>query len=455
MSTTMSDKSSAGAESTGQPYLVVSGDSHAGPALETDLRPYCPEQYLEEFDRFAAEYREAASKGQRAWSNNSFAGQAHKASDELDVDVMTEEARKEGLDKLARVLANPGSMDVHARLADMDEQGVTSEVIFAGAQNRQVLPWAGGTDAGSAAVSPELRIVGGHMWNQWLADFCSAAPERLLGVAQIPIWDVDAAVKEIQWAADHGLRAINFPAPRPDYPSYNETDVYEPLWSVAEETGMPLVTHSASGESASGGKGEGATMVFHAENLWLSRRGLSQLIFGKVFDRHPGLIVCFMEQRGNWVQHTLNELDSQCLGGADSGTLALLGAPMRPPKRLPSEYWRSNCIIADSFMAPYEAAMRHEIGIETLMWGSDYPHIEGTWPNTQLALRNTFAGIPEDEVRMILGSNGARAFRLDTKALQPIVDRIGPKPEELAKPLGPDEFPAYRGYSFRRGGSYH
>ncbi len=436
------------------PYLVVSGDSHAGPSLD-DLRPYCPARYVDEFDAFAAAHRAELDANQRAWASGSFGGRALDSSETADIAFMDPAARAQALTKLERVLTNPGSIDPHARLADMDEQGITSELVFAGAQNRHILPWAGGTNAGSPTIQAELRAVGGHIWNAWLADFCSAAPERLLGVAQIPIWDVGAAVEEIRWAKDHGLRAINFPAPRPDYPAYNVTSVYEDLWNVVEAVDLPLVTHTASGETASGGDGEGAVLVYCAENLWLSRRGLSQLIFGKVFDRHPRLTVAFVEQRANWVVQTLEEFDSQILGAKDSSTIAVLGAPVSLPQRMPSDYWRTNCVVADSFMAPFEAALRNEIGVETMLWGSDYPHMEGTWPLTHLALRNTFAGVPHEDVRAILGTNAVRIFNLDTAIVGPVAQRVGPSPADVDRPLTAEEMPAYRGLSFRRGGTFH
>jgi predicted TIM-barrel fold metal-dependent hydrolase len=347
-----------------------------------------------------------------------------------------------------------GSVDPHARLRDMDADGITSDVIFAGAQNGNQLPWMGAFDMGSVKNDAELRVLGSHMWNQWLADFVSVAPERLLGVMQIPIWDIDAAIEEVRWGAAHGLRAINFAAPRIDYPAYNE-DVYEPFWAVVEEVGLPLVTHNASGDRGVGHTGRGSLLLWLAETMWLSRRGLGQLIFGGVFDRYPSITLAFVEQRAHWVHEAVTELDSVFLGGPTHHPLPLLGGIVEAPKKMPSEYWLSNCVVAASFMAPFEAGMRHEIGINTLMWGSDYPHIEGTWPRTRPAMRNTFAGVPEEEVRIILEDNGIRTFHLDTTVLRPIADQIGPTPSELARPLEPDEFPAYHGLAFREAGSYH
>jgi predicted TIM-barrel fold metal-dependent hydrolase len=427
-----------------RPYLIVSGDSHAGPSLEKQLRRYCPKKYTEKFEEFVnlvhdGQVREFPSIPTSAATDSS---------------PMSVEIRQSGLELLQRVKTNTGSMEPDARLSDMDADGITSELIFAGGMNGEVLPWAGAFDAGSTDFDSELRALGGHMWNEWLADFCATAPERLLGVAQIPIWDIAAAIKEVRWAKDHGLRAINFPAPRRDYPAYNEMGVYEAFWSVVEEVELPLVTHAASGEAGSD-KGQGAAMLFLSELFWLSRRGLGQLIFGGVFDRHPSIRVAFVEQRGNWVQHTLNELDSSYLGAPINSAMPLLGLPLHGPKHRPSEYWTTNCFIVDSFMAPFEAAMREEIGLETLMWGSDYPHLEGTWPFTRLSLRNTFAGVPENEVRTILGHNGARLFNLDLNILEPVAERIGPKPVDLATPLTPEEFPPYPGQAFREVGSYH
>jgi hypothetical protein len=106
-------------------------------------------------------------------------------------------------------------------------------------------------------------------------------------------------------------------------------------------------------------------------------------------------------------------------------------------------------------MAPFEVALRHQVGVANLTWGSDYPHMEGTWPYTRLSLRHTFAGVPEHETRMILGDNAVRAYHLDVDVLRPVADRIGPTPEELNTPLAPGEFPVDRGYAFREHSTFY
>jgi predicted TIM-barrel fold metal-dependent hydrolase len=439
---------------TNEPYLIVSGDSHAGPLLRSQLREHCPSKYLDRFDEFVAQRGEgdvAISFSSADALNNAAASSPEEVARQSGLDP---QAWDEGRSTVERILGCRGAFDPTARLADMDADGITSELILAGSQNDEDLPWTGGFDAGSPEVDAELRSVGGEIWNRWLAEFVSAAPERLLGTMQIPIWDVDGAVKQIYWGAEHGLRAINFPAPRPDYPAFNE-DVYEPLWSAVEDVDLPLVTHTASGAAGSGNKGLGSLMVWMSEVHWLSRRGLAQMIFGQVFDRHPRLKVAFVEQRGDWVGPVLRQLDDVYLGGPKNGTIPIKYViPIEGPKLKPSEYWVQNCFVVASFMAPYEAALRNEIGIQNLLWGSDYPHVEGCWPRTRLALRNGMSEVPETDARVILTDNGTRLFNLNRRVLDPVATRIGPTPEDVGRPLTPEEFPAYRGLAFRTSGTW-
>jgi predicted TIM-barrel fold metal-dependent hydrolase len=210
---------------------------------------------------------------------------------------------------------------------------------------------------------------------------------------------------------------------------------------------MPLITHTGGGESPLGVAPNlpGWKQLYAYERLWLTRRNLWQLIFGGVFERHPALRFILTEQVVSWVAETLADLD-------DLYRQFVRNPRYYSPPRMPSEYWATNCYNSGSFLAPHEAAMRHDVGLENLLWGSDYPHLEGTWPYTRLALRNTFAGLPEHDVRLILGENAIRAYNLDGARLRPIADRIGPRPEEVAVPLAPGEVPlatSFPGLAFR------
>ena len=98
----------------------------------------------------------------------------------------------------------------------------------------------------------------------------------------------------------------------------------------------------------------------------------------------------------------------------------------------PTEYFERQCYIGASFMPPHEGVDRHRIGVEKLMWGSDYPHMEGTWPNTMESLQATFGQYPENEIRTILGAKAAEVYGFDLESLKPTGDRIGPSLAEIS-----------------------
>ena len=137
-----------------------------------------------------------------------------------------------------------------------------------------------------------------------------------------------------------------------------------------------------------------------------SRRPMWQMMLGGVFDRFPGLKVILTEIRLDWIPATLAHLDEAYEQHRDQ----------MPAKRKPSEYWRTNFLAGASFIHKSEVEHRHELGVETILFGRDFPHPEGTWPHTREFLRAAFAGVPEDELRLMLGLNGIRFLGLDRVA---------------------------------------
>ena len=171
--------------------VVVTSDGHCGPQPE-QLREYCPQQYLEQFDMFFAAQRERRSMMPK-----------------------DERSRDEIMKTPQRNTLTDGGWDPHARLRDMDYDGVAGEVIFHGLNQGPgvyPLPWGDLIGTGFDVNTPyELVALGRHMYNQWLADFCSVEPDRRAGLCQLPMWDMGAAIKELEWAASAGLRGVNFP----------------------------------------------------------------------------------------------------------------------------------------------------------------------------------------------------------------------------------------------------
>ncbi|MDV7241626.1 MULTISPECIES: amidohydrolase family protein [Rhodococcus] len=409
------------------PYILVSTDGHVGPSLTGQLREYCPAEYLEEFDRYAE-----ANAGPVAFVGTN--------------DMQSERKQSEAQREAVRLAFEcRGQQDPHVRIKDMNADGVAAEVIFAGGQNDEVLPFLSPLGLSVDGVDAQLQQVGQQIYNRWLADFVTVEPERHVGLVHVPIWDIDEAIKAVRWGHEHGLKGVNFPAPRRGLTAYNDP-AYDPFWRVVEELDMPLCAHSGGGETPLGITGPGGMELFQSEALWLGRRAIHQMIFGGVFERFPGLKLVFCEQRTAWVPQTIADLDSIYYGATATPFVKKLAPP--------SEYYRRNCFIGGSFLAPFEAAQRYEVGVDNLMWGTDYPHQEGTWPNTALAVRNTFHSIPEDETRKILGETAVRVFNFDADKLRKISDRIGPQPADVARPVPASELPAHRGFAFRERGQY-
>jgi predicted TIM-barrel fold metal-dependent hydrolase len=153
------------------------------------------------------------------------------------------------------------------------------------------------------------------------------------------------------------------------------------------------------------------------------RQAVWQLMLGGVFDRHPNLRVMLCEVRGDWLPDTIRHLDA--VYERKRGDV--------PAVRQPSEYWQSNCFVGLSFLHKAEVGMRHEIGVDTIGFGRDFPHTEGTWPNTIEWLGHALRGVSKEDVGRIVGENAVRALGLDPARLAAIASRIGPTYADICR----------------------
>ena len=407
--------------------VIVSCDTHIGPRLREDLREYCPKAYLEDFDDFTT--------------------------------FVEEKGGTRGLDALN---ATEGHFDPHARIRDLDADGTAAECIFHGSQNGQPVPFIisdpslGAMTMGRKYdVSYEHAAVGRHIYNEWLADFCSVEPERHVGLAHLPMWDIDASIAEAKWAREHGLRAVNFPVEAGPVTElkrsrfaglhYYNDPIWEPFWAACEDLGMPLVSHGGAGDPQM--ELAGAMPVWIQESREIARRPIHRLIFAGVFERYPGLKLVLTELPGDWWRVKLADMDSLGMygGGADG---------MKP-----SDYAKRNIFLGASFQARFEAedAIEHDYW-QNIIWGTDYPHVEGTWrrpgegetPQSQLSLRYTYWDKPIDKVLHMIGLNGVEVYGLDGDALHKVAQRINaPTVAEVQTPI--DAIPEGHGmWAFRQ-----
>ena len=396
-----------------EPLVVVTADTHIGPRVKHDLRPYCPAKYLAAFD---------------------------DALDEVDTDAAGSKARTDERTKragnLRRNLRTEGHYDVTARLRDMDYDGIAAEVIFHGSQNTESIPFQNPINHFRGIPEDlELGSVGLHLYNHWLADFVSTEPTRHVGLVHLPLWDIAAAIAELEWAADAGLRGVNFPAPRPELLPYNRRE-WEPFWSACEALEMPLATHAGAADPRQWSGPESTCLLALESGGWPSRRGMHFMILGGVFERHPGLKLVLTEQPGDWWTGALADIDSTYLSTRDTPGFA------EQVPRLPSEYASANVFIGASFLAHYEAERAVLEGYtDRVLWGSDYPHMEGTfqYPDSfeepsvsRMSMRFTFAGLPATDVRAMVGENAMSVYGLDADELAKVAARIGaPTIDEL------------------------
>ncbi|WP_372514225.1 amidohydrolase family protein [Mycobacterium interjectum] len=212
---------------------------------------------------------------------------------------------------------------------------------------------------------------------------------------------------------------------------------WEPLWAACDEAGV-VVNHHGGNAGPNPTDGWGSSFaVWVYETHWFAHRALWHLIFSGALDRHPDLTVVFTEQGAGWIPATLDSLDVAAAryGRANSAIARFAGPTAGSLSLKPSGFWARQCYVGASFMRPVECAERHRIGVEKIMWGSDYPHLEGTAPYTREALRHTFSCVPADEVAAMVGGNAAAVYGFDLDALAPLVDRIGPTVAEVAEPL--------------------
>jgi len=402
-------------------YLLITADTHAG----SDPRGYGP--YLER--KWRGDFQD--------WV---------KASDHLAKvirNVMGD--RSIGVDGDPDVDGDR-NWNSSRRLRETEADGVVAEVIFPNTSP----PFAPTmlTEFGEHEIGndPERRWAGIQAHNRWLADFCREAPGRRAGIALIFLPYVEESVEEIRWAKENGLTGgVLLPGAPPGSgvePLY--APKYEPIFAVCEELGMPLNHHSGGSTPDFGMYLPQSLAMFMLEVTWWAHRALWHLIFSGVFERHPDLQFALTETGVSWAPGVLEQLDHFYLRMKhnDQCSEHIFGGPTVEKLSLtPSEYFARQCHIGASFLPPRECERRHEIGVDKIMWGSDYPHVEGSYPFTREHLRLTFAGVPEDQIQQLVALNAAKLYGFDLEQLAPLAARFGPTKAEIAEPLSQGDIP--------------
>ena len=293
-----------------------------------------------------------------------------------------------------------GGYEPEEHIRDMKIDGVSAEVLY---------PSIGlffYTIDDSELLSAALRT-----YNDWLAEFCSTNPDRLKGIAMLNLDDVDDGIKELARAAKMGLVGAMISERPPDERRYYGAE-YERFWSAAQDLNMPLSLHTATNRGSRPIELDinvGVASV-RAMKVVFPAVSLCDMIFSGVFERFPKLKVSVVEFELAWAAHLLNTMDYTYVERPEEAFYRFKG------DALPSDFFHNNVFLSFQEDA-VGIRLRDVIGVDKLMWGSDYPHSESTFPRSREIIDGILEGVPQDEKAKIVGGNVARLFPFDLEKI--------------------------------------
>ena len=290
-----------------------------------------------------------------------------------------------------------GGYDPVQHLRDMEVDGVAGEVLYPS----QGLFYFRVAD--TALMSAIFRA-----YNDWLAEFCKTDASRLKGIAMINLDDVQDGIRELERAARLGLGGAMITEYPLEHRRYDQPE-YEPFWAAAQALGMPLSLHTATrrqGKIRGAGDKTLRDASSRATKAFYPALSMCDLIFSGVFERYPRLTLAIVEFELAWAPHVLTSMDYTYRERHGEAIYRFKGG-MRP-----SDFFHRNIVL--SFQEDVIGIrLRDAIGVDNMMWGSDYPHSESTFPRSREILKAILAGVPADEQAKIVGGNTARVYHFD------------------------------------------
>ena len=299
---------------------------------------------------------------------------------------------------------HPGGMDKTQRVNEMAADGVSAEVLYPTHGLRTL-----------SLDDPELEEACVRVYNDWIADYCRAAPDRLIGLGMLSMYNVDHAIQEMARAREAGLRGcIIWQVPPPELPF--TADHYERFWAAAQDMGMPVNLHILSGHGYSKRRsfGQQESPVSDRaleqerqsvnEKLIQAMDSLYDLIFSGVFERYPRLKVVLVENEIGWIPFLLEQWDYYFQRhGVDRPGVRL--------KRLPSECFHQQ-VYATFFNDAVGGRMLSWWGEDNCMWSNDYPHGNSTWGHSREIVARDMGDLPSERRAKLLRDNVARLYEI-------------------------------------------
>ena len=298
-------------------------------------------------------------------------------------------------------IKKPAGTDKRKRLDEMAAGAISAEVLFP-TWGLKLL----------ALDDPELERTCVRVYNDWIADYCAATPERLLGLAVLSCYDIDAAVAELQRGADLGLRGATIWQVPPKGLSF-ASDHYDLLWAAAQEMRMPINLHinTGHGYTKHPEKMEGSHQT--AMKLHAALDTMHDLIYSGVLERFPDLRIVLAENEIGWIPWILEQWDFTFVNGREGARLGPTAERFYRPEPamtlLPSEYWQRQ-VYATFFNDSVGGRILGWWGADNCMWSSDFPHGDSTWPHTQQILARDLSDLPTESRAKLVRDNVAKLY---------------------------------------------
>jgi len=374
-------------------YRLLDADSHVSEPLNL-WQARLPAKYRDKAPRMLTEY-----DGQPgAWWLIEDGRHPHNVILGFGANKTVEELQQ-FLKSFSYAGAHRGGWDPAQRLKDMDQDGVAGDVLYTTLGFRMF--WM--KDAGFQRACFQV-------YNDWLAEFCSHSPKRLKGVGLISLYDPKQGAQDLEDCAKKGLAGgLIWASPPEELPFYST--VYDPFWAAAQELRMPLSIHEFAGfgriyweESSAEIRAIADAVASHEVETTFAT-----FILSGILERFPRLKIISAELNCGWLAYFLQRMDK----AFESRGARLRGSPF--PTKLtmkPSEYFHRQ-LYATFIDDPYGVDHRQEIGVDNLLWSSDFPHSATFWPHSQEKIAEHFRGVSEEDKRKILRDNVAKLYGFD------------------------------------------
>jgi predicted TIM-barrel fold metal-dependent hydrolase len=289
------------------------------------------------------------------------------------------------------------------RVKEMAVDGVSAEVLYPSLMLDQF-----------SIKDPALQEACFRVYNDWLAEYCSHAPDRVFGICTISMYRIDQALKELERCKKNGMRGVMIWQVAPDDLSFG-TRHYEKFWAAVQEMDMPVSMHANTGVPfvLGGAASWGSDAVKRITTLvnvklMYAQNALTQFIFSGALERFPGLRVVLVENEVSWMPYFITQSDKfYKRANFDNPGMT----------RTPSEYFQRQ-IFSTFFNDPPSRWVFGNWGTDNFMWSNDFPHKNSTWPHSREVLARDLAHLSAADQTKLVHDNVMRLYKLPV--IQPL-----------------------------------